>query len=561
MKKYRLIFLLAVSLSGSALLRAQVAINAGGAGADPSAALDVSFPDKGLLPPRVALQSALLPDPVVSPAGGLIVYNTATAGTPPGNVIPGFYYWMGGRWNAMSLPAGTAAGDLVYWNGNQWVSVSPGLPGQFLRMSQEGLPYWTGSAFPTVTTRDTSGNITQNSASSGGEVTSDGGASVYSRGVCWDTVSNPVAGGNHTSDGSGVGAFTSSITGLSSGTTYHVRAYATNNIGTSYGSDVTFTTQEYIAPPTVETTGLSNITSTSAASGGNVTSAGGAPVTARGVCWSTSSSPTISNNHTTDGTGTGTFTSTITGLQPSTLYYVRAYATNSGGTSYGGQLQFTTAPGSGGSPCPGTPSVTWQGSTYNTVLIGLQCWLKSNLNVGTRINGTLSQTNNGVMEKYCYNDLESNCSIYGGLYQWAEAVQYLNSASNTSSWSPVPTGFVQGICPSGWHVPTLTDWNTLIAALGGESVAGGKLKEAGFTHWMTPNTGATNESGFTGLPGGMRDVNGTFVLLTQDGFFWSSTESGPTAAYDMKLDYSSAAAALLTDLKTKGFSVRCLKNN
>jgi len=252
MKKYRLIFLLAVSLSGSALLRAQVAINAGGAGADPSAALDVSFPDKGLLPPRVALQSALLPDPVVSPAGGLIVYNTATAGTPPGNVIPGFYYWMGGRWNAMSLPAGTAAGDLVYWNGNQWVSVSPGLPGQFLRMSQEGLPYWTGSAFPTVTTRDTSGNITQNSASSGGEVTSDGGASVYSRGVCWDTVSNPVAGGNHTSDGSGVGAFTSSITGLSSGTTYHVRAYATNNIGTSYGSDVTFTTQEYIAPPTVE---------------------------------------------------------------------------------------------------------------------------------------------------------------------------------------------------------------------------------------------------------------------------------------------------------------------
>jgi hypothetical protein len=192
---------------------------------------------------------------------------------------------------------------------------------------------------PTVTTTPVSA-ITSTTASSGGNVTNDGGAAVTARGVCWSTSANPTTANSHTIDGTGVGAFTSSITGLTPGTTYHVRAYATNSVGTSYGNDITFTTNA--VAPTVTTTAVSNITSTTAASGGNVTDGGGAAVTARGVCWSTSVNPTTANSLTTDGTGTGVFTSSITGLTPGTTYHVRAYATNSVGTSYGNDVTFTT---------------------------------------------------------------------------------------------------------------------------------------------------------------------------------------------------------------------------
>ncbi|MGD2085938.1 MAG: SBBP repeat-containing protein [Candidatus Aminicenantes bacterium] len=192
---------------------------------------------------------------------------------------------------------------------------------------------------PCVTTTPVS-SIAATSASSGGNVISDGGSAVTARGVCWSTSANPTTANSHTTDGTGTGTFTSSITGLTPGTTYHVRAYATNSVGTSYGNDVTFTT--IVVAPTVTTTAVSNITSTTASSGGNVTDAGGAAVTARGVCWSTSANPTISNSHTTDGSGIGTFTSSITGLTPGTIYHVRAYATNSVGTSYGNDVTFTT---------------------------------------------------------------------------------------------------------------------------------------------------------------------------------------------------------------------------
>jgi len=140
-------------------------------------------------------------------------------------------------------------------------------------------------------------------------------------------------------------------------------------------------------------------------------------------------------------------------------------------------------------------------------LIGTQCWFKENLNVGTMINGTHNQTNNSVIEKYCYNNLTSNCDIYGGLYQWGEMVQYLNGTSNTTTWNPPPTGNVQGICPTGWHIPKDAEWTVLTTYLGGVSVAGGAMKETGNAHWSSPNTGATNSSGFTALGSGLRWSN------------------------------------------------------
>ena len=199
----------------------------------------------------------------------------------------------------------------------------------------------SGATAPTVTTTAATG-VSPTTARSGGDVTSDGGASVTARGVCWSTSVNPTTAGSHTTDGSGTGAFTSLITGLTPGTTYHVRAYATNSVGSSYGSDVSFTTSAVVA--TVTTTAVSNITTTTATSGGNVTSDGGAAVTGRGVCWSTSANPIIGTalGFTTDGTGTGTFPSSVTGLTSGTTYHVRAYATNSVDTSYGSDVSFAT---------------------------------------------------------------------------------------------------------------------------------------------------------------------------------------------------------------------------
>jgi len=407
----------------------------------------------------------------------------------------------------------------------------------------------TGSiTAPTVTTA-TITNITQTSATGGGEVTSQGSSSVTARGVCWSTSSNPMTSDSHTTDGSGTGSFTSNINGLTANTPYYVRAYATNSAGTSYGNQVGFTTTGSITAPTVTTDTITNITQTTATGGGNVTSQGSSSVTARGVCWSTSSNPSTSDTHTTDGSGTGSFTSNISGLTASTPYYVRAYATNSAGTAYGSQVSFTTTGSSGGQPCPGTPTVLYEGKTYNTVLIGTQCWLKENLNVGTRINGSQNQNaTNGIKEKYCFNDLESNCDIYGGLYQWDELMQ----GSTTPG--------VQGICPQGWHVPTDAEWTILTNFLGGENVAGGKMKEAGTAHWLSPNTGAINSSGFTALPGGYRYSDGNFYGLTGNAYFWSSMEDSSADAWGRGLAYNYEYVDRYDDIKTDGFSARCVKN-
>jgi len=200
----------------------------------------------------------------------------------------------------------------------------------------------TSGTAPTVTTASIT-NITETTATGGGNVTSQGSSSVTARGVCYSTSSNPTISDPHTSNGTGTGSFTSNLAGLTANTPYYVRAYATNSAGTSYGNQVGFTTTGSGTAPTVTTASITNITETTATGGGNVTAQGSSSVTARGVCWSTSSNPTTSDSHTTDGSGTGSFTSNITGLTANTPYYVRAYATNSAGTSYGSQVGFTTS--------------------------------------------------------------------------------------------------------------------------------------------------------------------------------------------------------------------------
>lgn len=193
---------------------------------------------------------------------------------------------------------------------------------------------------PTLTTTAVS-SIAQTTASGGGNISSDGGASVTARGVCWSNTTNlPTVSSSKTSDGTGTGAYTSSLTGLTANTTYFLRAYATNSAGTGYGSTVSFTTLSSTVVPTLTTTAISAITESGATGGGDISNDGGSTVIARGVCWNTAANPTIADNKTTDGTGTGTFTSSLTGLTANTTYYVRAYATNSAGTGYGNEVNF-----------------------------------------------------------------------------------------------------------------------------------------------------------------------------------------------------------------------------
>jgi len=198
-----------------------------------------------------------------------------------------------------------------------------------------------------------------------------------------------------------------------------------------------------------------------------------------------------------------------------------------------------------GTPCPGIPTVTHGGQVYHTVQIGTQCWFKENLNIGTRINGSQNQINNGVIEKYCYDDNESNCNTYGGLYQWDELMQY------------VTTQGAKGLCPVGWHIPTDTEWTTLITYLGGESVAGGKMKST--SGWYNNGNGS-NSSGFTALPGGYRDYNGNFSNLAHSAFFWSSSRSGASRAWSRSLDYDYESAGRYGSDKSDGFSCRCLQD-
>ncbi len=336
--------------------------------------------------------------------------------------------------------------------------------------------------------------------------------------------------------------------GLTSNSTYTYRVYAYNSAGNSlqYSNEVTITTNRSASLSSLTTTAVSSISTTSAMSGGNITSDGGSNITARGVCWSTSANPTIAlSTKTVDGTGTGIFTSSMTGLTPNTTYHVRAYATNSVGTAYGSDIEFTTI------NVTNLPSVT----------ICNQIWTTNNLDVTTYRNGdAIPQVTdstawaNLTTGAWCYyNNDAANGPIYGKLYNWY--------AVNDP----------RGLAPQGWHVPSDAEWNKLVKCIDPSAdttcqgctqsaTAGGAMKETGTSHWLSPNTGATNSSGFAGLPGGGRSSDGPFFNIANEGLWWSSTEFSAEGALSRSLYYQISSVFIGGNNKPNGYSVRCLRD-
>ena len=554
-------------------------------------------------------------------------------------------------------------------------------------------------------------NITATEASSGGNITSDGNAGITSRGVCWGVNGNPTTSDSKTNDGDGMGQFVSNLSGLNAGLTYHLRAYATNSVGTAYGDEITFltlgkvpeaitqpatnittsgatlngtvnahdlttdvsfeyglttnygqtinaaqsqvtgnsitnvsanisiltpgTTYHYRVKsvnslgttngndltlttvpviPTLTTTPVTNRTTITAMTGGNITSDGGAAVTSRGVCWATTQNPTISNNKIIDGTGTGSFTSNMTGLQPETTYYVRAFATNSVGTAYGNQFDFKTL-------STNMTVTDVDGNVYNTIPIGTQIWTKQNLKVTKYRNGDLIGTtvpssldiSSQVNPKYQWSykvaiiefanslqplitggagnltfnqmvaasiitpakkvEYESQINALSITYDRNNTVNQISNVCNTISTSfPEEYGRLytwytvtdsRNVCPDGWHLPNRNEWVTLTTYLGGVLGAGNKMKTTGSTLegtglWPYPNYG-TNESGFSAVPAGSRgnDGAGKVFYIGEQCIFWLPEYFDASDAYLIGVGSGVGEHA---GWKWVGASIRCIKD-
>jgi uncharacterized protein (TIGR02145 family) len=393
---------------------------------------------------------------------------------------------------------------------------------------------------PTLTTIDAS-NLSTTSASSGGNITDDGNADVTARGVCYGTETQPAITGSKTSEGTGTGSFTSSLTSLTPNTMYYVRAYATNSEGTAYGIEVTFTTNPIVGA-TVTTATPSTITATSAVSGGDVSADGGATVTEKGICWATTANPTTANNKVAaTGTGTGTFTANLTGLQPGTVYHVRAYAINSSGTSYGSDLSFTTL---SVKPTVSTAAVTVFAQT--TATAGGDVTATGGANVtekgvcyGTAINPTTSTgtkvvaTTTGLGAFTCSLTGLTAGTLYHVRAYAINSVDTEYGADVTFTTSPVLAATVTTAIPS-----TIT---ATTAILGGEvtSSGGGTISARGVCYGTSPNP-ALPAASHTTLTGGVGTFSSTVAGLSDGTVYYvrAYATNGAGTSYGNQLEFT-----------------------
>jgi len=363
---------------------------------------------------------------------------------------------------------------------------------------------------------------------------------ITSKGLCWATTPNPTIDGNKTNEGPGDGLYTTTLSDLTPGTTYYARPYATSDDGVFYGGEVNFQTDNF---PTVTTKAIQNINTFIPTSGGIVVSNGNSPIVENGICYGTQTNPTVNDSKTIDYLNylDQTFDSEFSDLQPSTIYYVRAYATNTVGTAYGNQVQFTT---------PAAALTDADGNHYSSVTIGTQVWTVENLKSTKYADGDPIQL---VTEPADWRNLTTGGCSYpdaGSAFEYPYGKVY--------NWYAVSDP--RNVCPTGWHYPSDDEWETLAQFLGGTDVAGGKLKESGTVRWNTPNTGATNSSGFTAIPAGSKSGDFSTHGMGESAIFWSVSETSSTNASSYYLWTHSASMLSYSYVKQFGFSVRCIKD-
>jgi len=513
---------------------------------------------------------------------------------------------------------------------------------------------------PTVTTTDVT-DIADVTATSGGNVTDDGGADVTARGVVWSETSGPTLDNKtgSTSDGSGTGTFTSSLTGLTLGTTYYVKAYATNSQGTSYGEEKSFSTTGL--PTVVTGDPATDITNISATCSGEVTDEGGSSVTAKGHVWGTMVNPTLDDNDGSSnvGTGTGSFSSNLTSLVSNTDYVVRAYATNGAGTAYGDPVYFKTLPGpptittldmraitaftsiaggeitdDGGTSTiysgivlglsPNPDKNNWDfystfflnpdNNTLEAFLSGLEpnttyyykAWVQNDYGISYGEEKSFTTSVFSVQEEQFTDSRDSRqyltveiegqvwmaenlaylpdvCASNGTCGYWVYDYQGtdLSAAKATTNFSDYGVLYswemAKAACPTGWHLPNDEDWSLLELNIGmpenlvynssnrNLSDFGDKLKETGNVHWTGTNTG-TNIAKFNAVPGGERNQNdNSFQYLGTVSNFWSSTLQGVDPNDEIIYRYISGKVLGKSrygrsNWENQGMSVRCIQD-
>ncbi|MBQ6156066.1 MAG: choice-of-anchor J domain-containing protein [Bacteroidales bacterium] len=499
-----------------------------------------------------------------------------------------------GSWNYSMYPVGTTAcfwtsspGDWDgYWVRSLDYSQAGVYRGSYSVANGLSVRCILGSAttLPAVSTGDID-SVGIDTAVCRGNVTYDGNAEVTARGFCWGPDENPSLEDNHIEIGTGLGEFSFVLTGLSPAHTYHVRAYATNSEGTSYGEDQWFTTQ--VTFSTLATSPVTEITQTSAVSGGVVTFNGGM-IYQRGICYSLNPEPTTSDYIVLSESQSDTFTVNMSFLTAGTTYYVRAFLKHLddnifymyfGDNSeipniiYGEEFTFTTLPLTT-LPCPGAATVVdIDNNVYNTVMLGNQCWMKENLRTtryadGTEIYpGTANDPTNPRL--YAPGGNTANVATYGYLYNWPAVMNGSESSDAT------PSG-VQGPCPTGWHVPSSNEWRQMECALttanfssyGWHGDHAGKM--VGSDLWYASSEeGAPgnmsysqrNLSEMTILPAGVYDANdGGAINLSYGAWYWTTSYffSGP---YYFSLQYHNAGVFQAMGNIYAGMSLRCLRDD
>jgi uncharacterized protein (TIGR02145 family) len=377
--------------------------------------------------------------------------------------------------------------------------------------------------------------ITSTSATSGGTISFTGGTPHSEKGLVYSTTTNPTIANTKLIDNTVGLNWTTNITGLTGNTKYYVRAYAINSVGAGYGGLDSFTTSPIL--PIISTNPVATITRTTAVSGGNISSDGGSVITGRGIVWNKTGNPVVGTDiiRTDASNTTGSFTLNLGNLNSGITYYVRAYATNAVGTTYGNELTFTTQ-----------PVLDTIGNQYTTITINGKEWFKENLKT----------------TKYATGDSIENVPTAGdwGLRTSGAWVYYNNDINNNNSLGKLYNWYavtdVKGLCPTGWHVATDADWTSLTANYGLDAAAGNELKAT--TVWTIPNSN-TNLSGFGALPGGGRGGL-DFGDLNNKGFWWTSTLFDASNSYARRLEYNTDTVIRYTESNKYGFSVRCVKN-